>query len=316
MRVDHSLPSTLSTDHLTKGVYEMRKRAYAHVTEIAESVGALDGALPRFPDRLQGDATSAVSLLARAVLKKDAAELAGLCSEIGGHGFASAAAPLAPLAGMAPWLVRELEKDASLGQQIHVHVPNDQTQARNRLMLAEALGLLEIAVPDMVAECKTLCSTVHFVDSAEINSSTSWETLGSITIRSPATDQDFTTVLENVLHESAHLAVYSLAQAEPIVTDTSALVHSPFRGTARPIECVAHAAIVMRQLMVATSQVLEVRGAYHSTTRYHARLSEPVPVLYAKTVEALRATGCLSELGDHLLEEGIKWLQTKPKIPI
>lgn len=318
MRVDGTLPKHLRTDVTGTAIHSERSSAFGYLSALAVRSGVASMPLPAFPARLQGDACAGTSELAAGFRSKDRQALITLCREMSEHGFCDFTRPVAFQDRLQPWLSRSIVRGSasSLDAPVDVEPPTSALRQRNSQLLQEAIDMLEVAALDEFSEVKEVCSSVVFVNSKQVHAYTAWDALGTIVLQSPSSGQDAFTVAEGIVHEATHLMLYQLVRFEPVVTRTDLRFFSALRGTDRPVEGVFHAAVVMRQLMYVSSRILDVLGKYHASAKYAARLIRPMRELYECTAKELFASGCLSPLGQHLLEEGTRWLSSNPRIPI
>lgn len=117
---------------------------------------------------------------------------------------------------------------------------------RSRAEVDRVLALLDAHDPETRAEIDAMVSDVLVIASDEINAGSSFRVHGLILLRELAGPRDWTTYLENLVHEAAHLHLFLVWTRDPIfVSDPNVRRASPLRREERPLSGIFHAMFVL-----------------------------------------------------------------------
>jgi hypothetical protein len=114
----------------------------------------------------------------------------------------------------------------------------------------EVLNRLRVLDPATASELEVLVSDVIVMSSAYLNGGTSFKAFGYLMLRERRARHEWTTYLETLVHEAAHLYLYSLWTLDPIILDDGGrLYRSPLRREPRPLSGIFHAMFVLGRIM-------------------------------------------------------------------
>lgn len=108
-------------------------------------------------------------------------------------------------------------------------------------------------------EYSAITSEVWVIDSEQVNAGTSFRAFGCILVRTLHPEREWTTYLENIVHEAAHLYLYLLSLDDPLLLDDGdATYRSPLRTEPRPLSGIFHAMFVLARTIRAIRNLREI----------------------------------------------------------
>ena len=185
--------------------------------------------------------------------------------------------------------------------------PSDEPFGRSRAEVDRVLALLEAHDPETRAEIETLVSDILIIESDEINAGTSFRAHGLVLLRELVEPRDWTTYLENLVHEAAHLHLFLVWTQDPIfVSDPSVRRSSPLRRGERPLSGIFHAMFVLARTIRAVrlfAEIPELAAAVENMSTAYNNLRNPAPFeqKFEQACAAL-ADAELTPVGQGLLE--------------
>jgi len=190
----------------------------------------------------------------------------------------------------------------------HLRVATKCTQSSSeysKLELNKAIEAIKSLNKNLYEE--TLChiTDILIVNSNRINAASSFKSFGVVFLRELEPEQNWTTYLEHLVHESAHHLVFSIWHSIRLIDqDKGRLLSSPLRPDPRPISAVYHAAAVL-------SRIIFVLGlAYDSdkytsikrTARYNFSNTSSLLEQFCDAYNVIKENAVLTGIGERLLE--------------
>lgn len=124
--------------------------------------------------------------------------------------------------------------------------PDEVCFERSRTEIERILALIEEHDPATRAEIDAMVTDILVIGSDEINAGSSFRVHGLILLRELAPSRCWTTYLENLVHEAAHLHLFLVWTQDPIfVSDPNVRRPSPLRRGERPLSGIFHAMFVL-----------------------------------------------------------------------
>jgi HEXXH motif-containing protein len=123
--------------------------------------------------------------------------------------------------------------------------PASASGIRSVAAIEHCLAVLDECDPQTALELRAVVSEILVITSNYINAGTSFRTFGLILVQE-AGEKPWTTYLEELVHEAAHLYLYLLWTEDSIILGDDEATHpSPLRSEARPMSAVFHAMFVL-----------------------------------------------------------------------
>ena len=171
----------------------------------------------------------------------------------------------------------------------------------------EVLEILERLDPDCAAEIRSVVSDVVIVKSQNVNAGSSFRAFGYIVLRELEPDRAWTTYLESIVHEAAHLYLYLLWTHDPIIeNEGEGLFRSPVRPGGRPLSAIFHAMFVLART-IRTIRIVREDSVYRedisrmSTSYNYAKNPDGFEVKFFEAYETIKDNAQLTPLGEELL---------------
>ncbi len=124
--------------------------------------------------------------------------------------------------------------------------PDPASLDRSLDSVASVLALLKEKDSESHAEIHDYVSDLLVVDSNEINAGTSFRAHGVILLRQLGRDRAWTTYLENIVHETAHLHLFMVWTQDSVFrSGAEDRARSPLRTGERPLSGIYHAMFVL-----------------------------------------------------------------------
>ncbi len=170
--------------------------------------------------------------------------------------------------------------------------------------LKKAITVINELSNDLYGE--TLChlTEILIVKSNQINAASSFKSFGVVFMRELESEQDWTTYLEHLIHESAHHLVFSIWHSQRLIEkDKGILLCSPLRPDPRPISAVFHAAGVLSRIIFILGLAYD-SGKYKNlkrTAKYNFPNTESLLNQFHDAFYAIESNAILSETGNKLL---------------
>lgn len=124
--------------------------------------------------------------------------------------------------------------------------PEPARFARSYAAQAQVLDLLAAYDPETASEFATYVSDILIIGSETINAGSSFRTHGLILLRELVPERAWTTYLENLVHEAAHLHLFMVWTQDSVFrSGANVLGPSPLRSGERPMSGIFHAMFVL-----------------------------------------------------------------------
>lgn len=169
------------------------------------------------------------------------------------------------------------------------------------------LSIIEAHDPDTAEEIRAYVSDVLIIASEAINAGTSFKVHGLVLLRELDPARAWTTYLENIVHEAAHLHLFMVwTQDSVFASGADILGKSPLRRGERPLSGIFHALFVLARTIRAQKLFLAIPEladdvARMSTAYNNLRNPDPFEKKFAEARRAL-ADADLTPVGRELME--------------
>lgn len=264
--------------------------------------------------------TSMVYIL-HTILKQSVADqnidgATGAFSELSSTSFLTNEITCGPLGG-SQWTVRQndlivraLDQSSvtTYGKTMGIIRPNLERSEAMRIATQKAFEMLRRL--DFPLYCDTRASVTDLVyfQSEQTTSGSSFNFLGLISMNSIQENQNWTTVLEMIIHESAHQIVYNAMVVETLIrNEGEGRFKSSLRSDLRPLSGIFHALIVVSRMIyvmssLSDSGILENEGVKIVPARNNANNDDPYHEKYYALLEVIEKNAELSPLGWRMVE--------------
>lgn len=198
--------------------------------------------------------------------------------------------------------------DADPAQRSDLRAPAPDAFARAETRVAEALALIDTALPPLRAEIDAVLREIMVVGDgpgavAPFYAASSFYIWGGIGL-APRNHRSVHDLAETLVHEAAHLLLYLLTADEPAARNPKAARYrSPLRADPRPMDGVIHAVFVIaREIMLdrALAAASTVAGDIRSAAREAAASKE---LIFRAGLETVRRDAALTETGRALIDD-------------
>ena len=205
---------------------------------------------------------------------------------------------------------------SGFGEKIELRKCEPEESVFMKAQCEQAIDLISTHYPTLYREICILLTDIVYYFSEKTSSGSSFDYLGMMTINVVKEPQDWTTILESIVHEATHQNVFHLMQHDELVlTDQNELFPSSVRTDLRPMIGIFHALVVMARLIYFMNKVsysnelLDLRispAIYHpsSTSRYREKFED--------LLEVAESYGDFTELGWTIIED----CKNAAKLPI
>lgn len=152
---------------------------------------------------------------------------------------------------------------------------------RSRAAQARVIALIEAHDPETAREFESYVSDILIIGSDTINAGSSFRTHGLILLRQLTPERAWTTYLENLVHEAAHLHLFMVWTQDSLFhSGANDLGPSPLRRGERPMSGIFHAMFVLARTIRAKRLFEAIPGleadVAEMTTAYNNR-QNPAP---------------------------------------
>ncbi len=113
----------------------------------------------------------------------------------------------------------------------------------------KSLEYLKIIDNETYKEIESCVSEIMIYESSFMNSGTSFNSLGLITMNKLINNQNWTTYLEIIVHEAAHIHLYNLMVIDPLFKNKNEKFFSPLRLEKRPMIGIFHGMFVLSRII-------------------------------------------------------------------
>jgi HEXXH motif-containing protein len=187
--------------------------------------------------------------------------------------------------------------------------PPDHTEIRDMTSaIASVLQKLQAKDPETHGEIEAYVSDFVVIRSNHINAGTCFKAFGLLYLTVLREGQEWTTYLENIVHEAAHHHLFALWTIDRIIeSDGDRLYKSPLRTEPRPMSGIFHAMFVLartiRALNLFQADPLYAAEIERVSTGYNqAKNPATHQDKFLDTYETIRNHARLTPLGSELLE--------------
>lgn len=151
-------------------------------------------------------------------------------------------------------------------------------------------------------EIRALVSDVFLISSNNIHAGSSFKTFGTILLRELKENQNWTTYYEHIIHEAAHLHLYSVwANHSIIENDNQELYSSPVRKEGRPLSGIYHAMFVLSRIIRSISRFRKNKKYedYHDnfTAEYNNESGISIEDKFYDTCKTIEKYAQLTDIG-------------------
>jgi hypothetical protein len=173
--------------------------------------------------------------------------------------------------------------------------------------ISSALKILKEVDKELYTEIYVFVTDIVYYDSTKTTSSSSFNCLGLINMNCIRGLQNWTTVLEMIVHEAAHQFVFNMMMHNQLIlNEGEGLYKSSLRKDPRPMSGIYHATIVIARIIYIMSK-LSNSVLFHQLDikivqpKNNARNESPYSQKFLQVEQVIRENGKLSELGSHML---------------
>jgi hypothetical protein len=171
------------------------------------------------------------------------------------------------------------------------------------------IGILKDYDTETFGELIAILTDILFIESSSINAGSSFKSFGLVYIRKLREDQLWTTYLEHIVHEAAHLHLFALWTTDPILEPSSepGRYRSPLRKDLRPMSGLVHAAFVLARTIRSLRKLSRVDRyaediANMATSYNNAENSASFDQKFVEAFEIMKANAKLTAFGQKLME--------------
>jgi len=198
-------------------------------------------------------------------------------------------------------------KEYSTTNSIEFEYSSCENYSYSRQATIKALSALEEIDEELSKEIKVIVSDILILNSNQINAGSSFFTYGLIYLKELSPNQHWTTYLEHIVHESAHLHLYSLWKNDAIVLNKSTeKFKSPLRKDLRPMSGLFHAMFVLARLVqleknvVTHPKYMDVKSKWNVSYN-NAGNNAPIKEKFFDAFSTISQHGILTPLGNKIL---------------
>ena len=170
------------------------------------------------------------------------------------------------------------------------------------------LQKLELIDPATYGEIQALISDIVFIQSEHINAGTCFKAFGMLYLTVLREGQEWTTYLENIVHEAAHHYLFAVWTIDRIIErDGNKFYPSPLRTEPRPMSGIYHAMFVLartiRVLNIFRSIPEYAPDVQRMSTGYNqSKNSASLEEKFLAAYKTVRENSILTPIGEKLLE--------------
>lgn len=170
-----------------------------------------------------------------------------------------------------------------------------------------ALESLEQIDKELYSEISIYLSDILILNSEQINAGSSFFTFGLVYLKELTQNQHWIILLEHIVHECAHLHLYTLWKKDPIViNDKEELFKSPLRKDLRPMSGIFHAMFVLSRLIyleakVSNHPIYKDIMPFWTKINNNARNNAPLKDKFYDSFNTILEFGKLTEIGKEVL---------------
>jgi len=174
--------------------------------------------------------------------------------------------------------------------------------------VSHTLAQIEALDAETYHEFRRLVSDVVIIKSEHINAGTSFRAFGVLLLRELGPERVWTTYLENLVHEAAHLHLFLIWSVDPVIeNEAEQSFSSPLRPGGRPLSAIYHAMFVLARTIRAVnifrrSEAHRADVERMSTSYNYAKNPAGFEQKFRETYETVKVNARLTPLGSRLLE--------------
>jgi len=195
--------------------------------------------------------------------------------------------------------VMKREYDNTYASKYDAVYPSQSNDVEEIIRAIEAIKIIDL---ESYKEINALVSNIFLIGSNNIHAGSSFKTFGTILLRELKENQNWTTYYEHIIHEAAHLHLYSVwANNSIIENDNQELYSSPVRKEGRPLSGIYHAMFVLARIIRSTHLFKNNKNyeAYHNdfTAEYNNESGISIEEKFYDTCNTLEKHAKLSDVG-------------------
>lgn len=201
--------------------------------------------------------------------------------------------------------------DSTYSKRFDASTPSAHDTLEMASIVEDVLAKLNYHDPETAGEILALVSDIVIIQSQHINAGTCFKAYGLLYLNVMRPGQQWTTYLENIVHEAAHHLLFAFWTVDRIIqSDGNRLYRSPLRTEPRPMSGIYHAMFVLAR----TIRVLRLFKAIPtfadaisqmSTGYNQAKNPASLEDKFFDTVDTIRKNAHLTDFGTELLEGSI-----------
>jgi hypothetical protein len=171
----------------------------------------------------------------------------------------------------------------------------------------QSLNFLKDFDQEIYKEMQELVSDIVICKSKTLNAATSYITYGFVYLRELREGENWTRILEHIVHEAAHHHLHAITMHDPLFEKTKQLYKSPLRIALRPMIGIYHAMFVLARTLRVFNK-LKKDGQYQELisqvkTSYNEQENEEdFIVKFEDAYTIIKQNAKLTEIGNKLLE--------------
>ena len=184
---------------------------------------------------------------------------------------------------------------------------SDDSFAETSNVTRHSLEFLKNFDSEIYQEMQEIVSDIVICNSKKLNAATSYVTYGFIYLRELREGENWTRILEHIVHEAGHHHLHAVTMCDPLFERSEQLYKSPLRVALRPMIGIYHAMFVL-------ARTLRVFNKLKKDSRYQELISqvktsyneqeneEDFIVKFEEAYNTIKGGAKLTDVGSKLLE--------------